>query len=171
MTLSDLERDVRVRTRTHPGADRAFLGADEGARSARAPAIPEDDHVRPYDAPGNAVAVVDDSASISAEAAAAAPRGQHLAELGLAMGENFFTQSAPTTVSAAWRGVNGDPGEPRRRGLVAVLFWLTGLLRALILTVLYALALAVGTRARTAGFVTVAILLAAVYFTCRALLP
>lgn len=108
---------------------------------------------------------------MSAGAAAAAPRGQHLAELGLAMGENFFTRTPPTTVAAAWRGVNGDPGEVRRRGLAAVLFWIVGVLRALILTVLYALALAVSTRARTAGFTLVVGLLVATYFTCRALLP
>lgn len=87
------------------------------------------------------------------------------------MGENFFTRTPPITVGAAWRGVTGDPGERRRHGLLGVLFWVVGVLRALILTVLYGLALAIGTRARTAGFLTVVSLLVATYFTCRALLP
>jgi hypothetical protein len=171
VTLSELERNVRVRTRTHGGAAKVDFGGDPEAKSARAPAIPDDDHVRPYGAPSNSLVVVDDSALISEGAAAAAPRGSHLAEVGLAMTENFFTATPPATVADAWRGVAGDPGERRRRGLLAALFWVLGVVRALIVTALYAIALAVSTRARSAGFVTVIGLLVAVYFICHALLP
>lgn len=167
MTVSDLERDVRVRTRTHPEPETPVSGGSEPPKSARARAIPDDDLVRNGDAPGQEVEIVDHSALISELSG----RRLHLAEAGLALGENFLTSTPPTTVGAAWRGIDGDPDEEPRAGLARVALWPVGVLRALALTVLYGAALTVSTRARTAGTLLVVAVLVAVYCTARALLP
>lgn len=164
MTISDLEPDVRVRTRTRPGPENPGFGGAGHPGSARAHAIPDGPDVRQD---SQALEIVDHSALISR---ARRPDG-HLAAAGLAMAENFFTATPPTTVRQAWAGIAGDPGEERGRGLAALLLWLCGLVRALALSALYALALAVSTRRRTAGTLLFTGLLAGVYAVTRALLP
>ncbi len=163
MTISDFEPDVRVRTRTHTGP----AGPDSGVKSARARAIPADPPCAQEEPPGRALEISDYS-ELTSEGSG---RGQHLAEVGLALTENFLTTTAPVTVGAAWRGIPGDPGEDRGRGLVRVLLWLCGLARALIITALYAPALAVRTRRQTGGTMVLLAVLAATYLLCRALLP
>lgn len=163
MTISDFEPDVRVRTRSHIGPE----GPDLGPNSARARAIPTDPPCAQGDPPGKALAISDHSELISEGAG----RGQHLAEVALNLAENFLTMTPPATVGAAWRGIGGDPGEDRGSGLFRLLLWLCGLARALIVTALYAPALAVRTRRQTGGTMVILAVLAATYLICRALLP
>jgi hypothetical protein len=114
------------------------------------------------------VEIVDHTPSISK---AAPDKGSHLGEAGLAMAENFLASTPPTTVRQAWAGINGDPGEERGRGLALVWLWFCGLVRALALTSLYGLALALSTRRRTGGAMIICGLLVAVFCITRALLP
>lgn len=168
MTISDLGPDVHVRTRTHTGRENGDLGG-AGPEDPRARVrYHENPDVHGSDTPGSSVEIFDHSALISP---ADRKSAGHLGDAWLAGAESYLATTPPATVGAAWRGVNGDSSEDRGRGLAVPLLWLAGLLRALIITGLYAVALAAATRRRTAGVAVAAAVLVAVYFTCRALLP
>lgn len=163
MTISDLESDVHERTRTHIGPE----GPVSGGNPARARAIPTDTPCAQGDMPGTDLEISDHSELISEGSGL----GRHVAEAGLAMAENFLTMTPPVTVGSAWRGIGGDPGEFRGRGLGRVLLWLCGLIRALLITALYAPALGIRTRRQTGGTILILAALVATYLLCRALLP
>jgi hypothetical protein len=162
VTLSDSGADVRVRTRMHPDPGDRDPGGGCDTGSARARAIPPDDHVRQ----GSELAIIDHSESPRR------PRSQHLAEAAVALTESFLATTAPPTVREGFARIGGDPGEKPVAGPAKALLWLCGLLRALLLLSLWAVAVAVcGTRRRTGGAVVVATVLVSVGIITRALRP
>jgi hypothetical protein len=94
----------------------------------------------------------------------------HVGEAGRAVAGSVTLNEQPMTVAAAWRQVPPAPGEvSSRSGWVAAI--VAGLFRAVILSVLYLLALSIGTRIRAGAAATLIVLAVAAALAVQAAHP
>lgn len=151
MTVSDLEPDVQVRTRTahsEPGSDQ-----ERGERHLTL--VPSAENVRPESEsdPG------DDHAVLS-----------HLGEMHVAVADGWLVNSIPMTIRAAAGAITPDAEERDGMGRLEVAaLSIGGVLRLIFLTGLWAAALAVGTRQRAGAAGALGALLFTIYVTAQLL--